>query len=75
MLLMQTPFLIADIIIAVLLIGAILLQAQGSGLGSTWAGGGESFHTRRGVEKIVFRATIVLIVLFLVVSLAAVALR
>ncbi len=72
---MQTPFLIADIIIAVLLIGAILLQAQGSGLGSTWAGGGESFHTRRGVEKIVFRATIVLIFLFLVVSLAAVALR
>ena len=72
---MQTPFLIADIIIVVLLIGAILLQAQGSGLGSTWAGGGESFHTRRGVEKIVFRATIVLIFLFLVVSLAAVALR
>ncbi len=67
--------LILQIIISISLVGAILLQAQGSGLGSTWSGGGESYHTRRGIEKVLFRLTIVLIALFLVVSLATVALR
>jgi preprotein translocase subunit SecG len=67
--------LIAQIVISIFLIAAVLLQAQGSGLGSTWSGGGESYHTRRGVEKILFRLTIVLIALFLVVSLATIALR
>lgn len=67
--------LIAQIVISISLIAAVLLQAQGSGLGSTWSGGGESYHTRRGVEKVLFRLTIVLIVLFLIVSLATVALR
>lgn len=65
--------LIAQITISLCLIAAVLLQAQGSGLGSTWSGGGESYHTRRGIEKVLFRATLVLIVLFLFVSLATVA--
>ncbi len=64
--------LFVQIVVSLLLIGAILLQAQGSGLGSTWAGGGESYHTRRGVEKVLFRMTIVLIALFFAVSLATV---
>lgn len=68
-------FLVIQIIVSLLLIGAVLLQAQGSGLGSTWAGGGESYHTRRGVEKVLFRATIVLIALFFLVSMATLALR
>lgn len=68
-------FLIAQIVVSLFLIGAILLQAQGSGLGSTWGGGGESFHTRRGIEKVLFRATIVLIVLFFLISVATLALR
>ncbi len=68
-------FLIIQIAVSILLIGAILLQAQGSGLGSTWGGGGESYHTRRGVEKVIFRATIVLIVIFFFVSLATLIFR
>ena len=67
--------LIAQIVISICLVAAILLQAQGSGLGTTWSGGGESYHTRRGVEKVLFRMTIILIVLFLIVSLGTVALR
>lgn len=67
--------LIAQITVSILLIGAVLLQAQGSGLGSTWSGGGESYHTRRGVEKVLFRATIILIVLFFVISVASVAIN
>lgn len=67
---MQTFWLILQIILSVLLISAILLQAQGSGLGSTWGGGGETYHTKRGVEKVVFNATIVLVVCFSLVSIA-----
>ncbi len=67
---MNTFLLIAQIIVSVVLIVSILLQAQGSGLGSTWAGGGETFHTRRGLEKVVFAVTIGGIVLFSALSIA-----
>jgi preprotein translocase subunit SecG len=60
---------IFQIIVSVLLMGAILLQAKGTGLGSSWGGGGEFYSSRRGVEKILFRATIVLAGLFLIISL------
>lgn len=68
----RTLILAGQVVISLFLTGAILLQAQGSGLGSTWAGGGESYHTRRGIEKVLFAATIVLIALFAVFSLLSV---
>ena len=66
---MQNILLIIQIILSILMTGAILLQAQGSGLGSTWGGGGESYHTKRGVERVMVYFTIVCIVLFAVLSL------
>jgi protein translocase SecG subunit len=60
----------AQIVLSTLIIGAILLQAQGSGLGTTWGGGGESYHTKRGIERVLFGFTIVGIVLFVVLSVA-----
>lgn len=65
------PLLIVQIIISVLLIGAILLQSRGSGLGSAWGGGGESYHTKRGVEKSLFIGTIILVISFSLVSILA----
>jgi preprotein translocase subunit SecG len=67
---MRTALLIAQIIVSVLLTGAILLQAQGSGFGTSWGGGGETYHTKRGVEKVVFILTIVGVVVFSALSLA-----
>ncbi|MBI2634928.1 MAG: preprotein translocase subunit SecG [Parcubacteria group bacterium] len=61
---------IIQIIISVLLIGAILLQSRGSGLSSVFGGESTFYHTRRGIEKIVFFATIILAVLFIATSLA-----
>ncbi len=61
---------IIQIIISVLLVGAILLQARGSGLSSVFGGESTFYHTRRGIEKIVFWATIVLAILFVATSLA-----
>ena len=69
---MQQPLLISQIIISVVITILILLQAQGTGLGTSWSGGGETYHTRRGVEKIVFYLTIFFIALFIITSLASV---
>lgn len=61
---------ILQIIIAVLLIITVSLQSRGGGLSSVFGGGGASFQTKRGAEKSIFVATIVLSVLFFIVSLA-----
>lgn len=67
---MQKALSVVQILISILLITLILLQAQGTGLGNTWTGGGETYHTRKGVEKIVFYATIGGIGLFIAISIA-----
>lgn len=56
---------IVQIAIAVLLIATILLQSRGSGLSSAFGGGGGVYYQKRGMEKILFRSTILLAVLFL----------
>lgn len=67
---MREVLLIAQIIVSVFLTGAILLQAQGSGLGTSWGGGGETYHTKRGVERVVFILTIVGVIVFAALSVA-----
>lgn len=57
------------------IISAIILQPQGTGLGNAWGGGGETYHTRRGIERILFIATIVLSVLFTLNGLALLVLQ
>jgi preprotein translocase subunit SecG len=61
---------ILQIIFAVLLITAILLQAQGSGLGAAFGGEGNVFRTRRGLDKILFYSTIIIAILFFGTALA-----
>jgi len=65
---------IVQIIIAVAVIVFILLQVRGAGLGSIFGGSsaGSVFKTRRGVERLIFNITIVLVVLFAVVSILSV---
>lgn len=67
---MELVLNIAQLILAILLIGAILLQAQGTGLGAAFGGGGNTFRTKRGAEKKLFQLTIVLSILFFGVALA-----
>lgn len=69
---MKTDLIIAQIVVSVLLAAAILLQSRGSGLGATFGGDGNVYRTKRGVEKILFRATIVLAVLFLGIAFSMV---
>lgn len=58
------PF--AQIILSVLLVAVILLQQRGSSLGGAFGGDNFSaaFHKRRGGELFLFRASIVLGILF-----------
>lgn len=60
---------IAQIVISVLLVGAILLQQRGTGLSATFGGEGNVYRTKRGLEKTIFTATIVLAVLFFAAAL------
>lgn len=63
--------MIAQMLLGGLLIALILLQNRGAGLGSAWGGGGELYITRRGMEKMLFKLTILVAALFVVVSLAS----
>jgi preprotein translocase subunit SecG len=62
---------IIQIILSVLLVGAILLQQSDAGLGGAFGGaaGSNPFRTKRGAEKTMFIATIIIGALFLVATL------
>jgi preprotein translocase subunit SecG len=59
---------IVEIIVSVSLILVILLQARGSGFGGALGGSSTFFRTRRGAEKALFQLTIVLVVIFILIS-------
>lgn len=59
---------IAQVIVSILLIIAILLQNRGAGLGSAFGGSGGVYLTKRGLEKKLFMVTIILAVLFFTLS-------
>ncbi len=66
---------ISQIIISILLVAAILLQQRGGGLSPVFGGEGGAYRTRRGMEKIVFLATIVLAIMFLATALLNIVIR
>jgi preprotein translocase subunit SecG len=68
---MQTYLNVAQIILSSALIIAVLLQVRGGGLGGIFGQPDTVFRTKRGVEKSLFQLTIVLVVLFIIVSIFA----
>ena len=62
---------IAQITVAIIVIALILIQERSSGMSVIFGGcGGDSFYqTRRGLEKIVFSATIIGMALFAILAL------
>lgn len=66
---MQQILNIIQIIVSVLIIIAILLQQQGSGLSQTFGGEGNVYRTKRGIQKFLFISTIILAVIFLATAL------
>ena len=66
---LETILNTSQIVLAALLVGSILLQARGTGLGAAFGGGGNVYRTKRGAEKKIFQLTIVLSILFFGVAL------
>jgi preprotein translocase subunit SecG len=62
---------IGQLLVSVALIASILLQARGAGLSGAFGGDSAVYRSRRGVEKRLWQFTIVLLVLFVVFSLAS----
>ncbi|HDN79701.1 MAG TPA: preprotein translocase subunit SecG, partial [Chloroflexi bacterium] len=60
------------IVLSITLIVVILLGSKGGGLSSVFGGEGSVYKTRRGIEKTLFNAAIVLSILFLLSSLISV---
>ena len=69
---MQTYLSIAQIILAIALILSVLFQVRGGGLGGIFGQASTVFRTKRGMEKTLFRLTIVLVVLFIIISIVTV---
>jgi len=63
------PLQIGQIVIAIAVATSILLQARGTGLSSTFGGESTAYRSRRGLERTLFRLTIVLITVFVLISL------
>ena len=65
---------IAQITISVLLVAVILLQPSTAGVGGSFGGssGMNAFKTKRGIEKVLFIATIVLGIVFIALGVFAI---
>jgi preprotein translocase subunit SecG len=50
---------VAQIIVAIILIILVLLQERSSGSSAIFGGAGTPYHTRRGLEKWIYTATLV----------------
>ncbi|HXK35058.1 MAG TPA: preprotein translocase subunit SecG [Candidatus Paceibacterota bacterium] len=66
-----------EIIVSVLLILTIILQQRGADVGGALGGGQEGgvYFSRRGVEKYLFIATIILAIIFVAAAIAIVLLN
>jgi preprotein translocase subunit SecG len=63
---------IALIITSIALIISVILQSKGAGLGGLTGGDtGGIFTARRGIEKVLFRVTVILSVLFFALAIAS----
>lgn len=66
---METYLFAAQMILSVALILIILLQVRGGGLGGIFGQADTVYRTKRGVEKTLFRFTIVLVILFVIIAI------
>jgi preprotein translocase subunit SecG len=61
-----------QIVLSITIVGLVLMQSKGSGLGSAFGGVGGVYRTKRGVEKILHQATIGVSIVFCLISLLSV---
>lgn len=69
---MQVYLNIGMIIVSVLLITLIIVGARNSTVGSVFGGDSPVYHARRGIERVVFNATVWVSVIFFVLAILSV---
>jgi len=72
---MLKALFIIELVFAFLLVGAVLLQHRGTGLGGAFASEANVYRSKRGVEKFLYNATIALAVLLVATVLIDLFLR
>ena len=60
-----------QLIVSAALVMSVLLQARGAGLSGAFGGDSAVYRSRRGIERRLWQFTIILIVLFVLFSLAS----
>lgn len=60
---------IAQLVISLAVATSILLQARGTGLSGTFGGESTAYRSRRGIERTLFRLTILLVLVFVLISI------
>lgn len=68
---MKNYLYVAQIVVALAVILATLLQVRGGGLGGIFGQADTVYRTKRGVEKTLFQLTIALVVIFIILSVVA----
>jgi preprotein translocase subunit SecG len=70
---MTTFLYIIELLVAIILIALLVFQARGGGLGGIFGGwGSPTYRSRRGIERTLFRLTIILAALFVVIAIVTV---
>lgn len=64
-------FQTATLVSAILTVVLVLLQQRGASLGAGFGSSGELYTTRRGLDKSMFNATIVCVVIFVLSIIGA----
>jgi preprotein translocase subunit SecG len=62
---------VGQLIVSVALVLSVLLQARGAGLSGAFGGDSAVYRSRRGIERRLWQFTIVLLVLFVLFSMAS----
>lgn len=65
---MPTYLLVAQILVSAALIASVLFQLRGGGIGGIFGQADSVYRTRRGIESTLFRLTIILVVLLVVLA-------
>jgi preprotein translocase subunit SecG len=67
---MKNIIVISQVVIAIILVVVILVQNKGTGLSGVFGGSGGVFRTKRGMEKHLNTATIILSIISIGISIA-----
>jgi preprotein translocase subunit SecG len=65
---LPTYFLVAQILVSIALIATVLFQLRGGGIGGIFGQADSVYRTRRGIESTLFKLTIILAVVLIVLA-------